>query len=261
MTAHSTANRSTAGWAAHKSVWSLRYVAAIAALVTVGATGACVPTPPETPVANGVTVPSTLVLESPKVVVTRSMVRFRTVMCNGVYVGSGFAIDKHTIITNRHVVGGASEIDAVTWDGKPLHVTSSQISPDTDLAVVKVSETLPATLTLGHEEPVPGLPVSTVGYALGKALSVSDGTVIEDIDGGVYGEDRIVLTTAKVQHGNSGGPLINGAGVVVGVVFAITTGDNTGLALPITTLHKILDDHDLVHNPSCEAFVDRYGVG
>lgn len=260
MSGYSIATPTTSNQATRKSLHR-RFITTIAAFVIFGATAGCVPTPPETPIANGVTVPSTLVLENPKVVVTRAMIRFRTVMCNGVYVGSGFAIDKHTIITNRHVVGGASEIDAVTWDGTPLHVVSSQIAPDTDLAVVKVSESLPATLTLAKDEPIAGLPVSTVGYALGKALKVNDGKVIEDIDGGVYGEDRIVLTTAKVQHGNSGGPLVNTSGVVVGVVFAITTGDNTGLALPVTKLHEVLDDRDLVHNPSCDAFLARYGVG
>ena len=233
---------------------------AIAAGVCVVAFAGCVPSAPVTPIANGVTVPSTLITQNPLTRVANGMVRFRTISCDGVFVGSGFANGPHTIVTNRHVVGGADTVAAETWDGVPLHIASVKISPDHDLAIVTVSDTLTTWLPLAAEEPNAGMPVTVSGYPRAKALALTNGTVIEDINGQeLYGESRVVLTTAKVQHGNSGGPMVNALGVVVGVVFAVTVGSNTGLAIPVSTLHTVIDNSDLEPNPACHDYLVTYG--
>lgn len=233
---------------------------AIVAAVCLVAIAGCVPAAPATPIADGVTVPSSLVEQNPMTRVANGMVRFRTTACDGVFVGSGFATGPHTVVTNRHVVGGADTVAAETWDGIPLHITSVKISPDHDLAIVTVSDTLPVSLSLAPEEPNAGMPVTLAGYPRAKALAFSTGSVIEDINGqDLYGESRVVLTTAKVQHGNSGGPMVNALGIVVGIVFAVTVGSNTGLAIPVSTLHTVLDNSDLEPNPACHDYLVTYG--
>jgi S1-C subfamily serine protease len=242
---------------------------AIAVLAVAALLAGCVATPPNTEVGDGVTVPSTLVLDSPMSKVSRAMVRFRTVMCDGVYLGSGFAVDAHRIVTNRHVIGGASQVWAETWDGRELHITKTQISPDNDLGVVTVSDDLTSTVRLGHDDPTTGLPVNVVGYPLGHALRVDRGKVEEvltndnpddpnlDLQG-----SRAIMFKARIRHGNSGGPLVNDSGTAVGVVYRfLSLADTTALAVPIAAVHRVLDGNDLVPNPGCDAFTQQYGGG
>lgn len=242
----------------------------VGAIVCLGAllgTG-CVATPPLGQANQEITVPSTLVADQPLSMVSRAMVRFRTVMCGGVYLGSGFAIDAHHLVTNRHVVGGASTVEVETWDSRKLHIDKVRISPDNDLAVVTVSDTLSHTVPLAKLDPITHLPVWAVGYPLGRALRADQGKVIETVTSDQssndpftnYGEPRAVMFDARIRHGNSGGPLVNNDGTVVGVVYRVLSlADDTGLAIPVTTLHKVLDDQDLVANPDCETFIRKYG--
>lgn len=242
---------------------------AVATLAVVALLASCVATPPTTDVSGGVSVPSTLVLDSPMAKVTRAMVRFRTVMCDGVYLGSGFAIDAHRIVTNRHVIGGASKVWAETWDGRELHITNTKISPDNDLGVVTVSDDLTNVVPLGNGDPTTGLPVNVVGYPLGHALRVDRGKVEEiltnddpsdpnlDLQG-----SRAIMFQARIRHGNSGGPLVNDDGTAVGVVYRfLSLADTTALAVPIAAVHHVLDGNDLIPNPDCKTFTDLYGGG
>lgn len=242
---------------------------AIVVLAVAALLAGCVATPPNTEVGAGVTVPSTLVLDAPMSKVSRAMVRFRTVMCDGVYLGSGFAVDDHRIVTNRHVIGGASQVWAETWDGRELHITKTQISPDNDLGVVTVSDDLTNTVPLGHDDPTTGLSVNVVGYPLGHALRVDRGKVEEmltndnpddpnlDLQG-----SRAIMFKARIRHGNSGGPLVNDSGTAVGVVYRfLSLADTTALAVPIAAVHRVLDGNDLVPNPGCDAFIQQYGGG
>ena len=239
------------------------------ALVVAALLVGCVATPPTTEVGGGVTVPSTLVLDSPMTKVTRAMVRFRTVMCDGVYLGSGFAVDAHRIVTNRHVIGGASKVWAQTWDGRDLHVTKTQISPDNDLGIVTVSDDLTNVVRLGSDDPTTGLAVNVVCYPLGKKLRVDRGKVEEiltndnpddpnlDLQG-----SRAIMFKARIRHGNSGGPLVNDEGTAVGVVYRfLSLADTTALAVPIAAVHRVLDGNDLVPNTDCGTFNDLYGGG
>ena len=247
------------------SRWS--WVVAVLAVAAVLA--GCVATPPTTEVGEGVTVPSTLVLDSPMTKVSRAMVRFRTVMCDGVALGSGFAVDAHRIVTNRHVIGGASTLSAETWDGRELHITKAQISPDNDLGVVTVSDDLADTVRLGHDDPTGGLPVNVVGYPLGKALRVDRGKVDQMLDNDDPSDpnldlqgSRAIMFKARIRHGNSGGPLVDDEGTAVGVVYRfLSLADTTALAVPIAAVHHVLDGKDLVANPGCEAFTREYGGG
>lgn len=231
-----------------------RSLAVAALLAGVLLLGACVADPPVGSVSDEISPQSTLVAERPAFHDKLVVVRFRVTQCGLVVVGSGFAIGPHTILTNRHVVAAApaADIQVETWDSRPLHVVRAKVSPDVDLAVVTVSETLPDVATLAAEDPPGKTPVVAVGYPLAKALKLAPGKTIELLDGDVLDTGfRILLTSASVKPGNSGGPLIDGTGTVVGVVFALTIGDETGLAIPITVVHKTLDDEDFITNYTC----------
>lgn len=221
----------------------------------------CVTIPPTRPVAGGVTVPDSLLADDPLFRASRAMVRFRTEMCDGVYTGSGFAIDAHHIITNRHVVGGASLVQAETWDGTELDVTDVQITADDDLALVEVEQELTHTIELATHDPEDNASITVVGYPLGNALRLDPGTTLDIRDGDRYGSDEVVMIDARVQHGNSGGPIVDAEGRVVGVVFLyLTTEKNRGVAISVEALRRVLDGDDLVPNPSCERYVDEYGA-
>ena len=216
--------------------------------------GACVSDPPVTSLSDEVVPPTTLVSQRPAFHDRLIVVRFRVKPCGGVAVGSGFAIGPHTILTNRHVVLAVepSQMQIETWDGRPLHPTGVKISPDVDLAEVTVSDTLPTVAKLAADDPPGKTPVVAVGYPLAKALKLAPGKTIELLDGDVLDTGfRILLTSASVKPGNSGGPLIDGTGTVVAVVFAVAVGSETGLAIPITVVHKTIDDDDFIDNYNC----------
>jgi S1-C subfamily serine protease len=229
----------------------LLLAAVVAAMLLLGA---CVSDPPVTSVSDEISPETTLVSQRPAYHDKLVVVRFRVTQCGLVVVGSGFAIGPHTILTNRHVVAAAAagDIQVDTWDGRPLHVVSAKVSPDVDLAEVTVSDTLSDIATLATDDPPGKTPVVAVGYPLAKALRLAPGKTIELLDGDVLDTGfRILLTSASVKPGNSGGPLIDGTGTVVGVVFALTIGDETGLAIPITVVHKTIDDDDFIANYTC----------
>jgi S1-C subfamily serine protease len=152
--------------------------------------------------------------------------RVRNISCQGVATGSGFALDPHTIITNRHVLAGAAVLELNTWDGTSLDadVDESATGRLVDIGVTKVSQELPAVAALGRD-PKPSQQVTAVGYPLGGPLTLSPGRVIAYLDGSkLPGETafpgKVMELSTRIKHGNSGGPLLDSAGRVVGVIFA-----------------------------------------
>jgi S1-C subfamily serine protease len=156
--------------------------------------------------------------------------------------GSGFVITPDGyILTNSHVVSHAQEIRAVFIDGKKLEATVIGKDPSTDLAVIRVNaSSLPyamladsSSLRVGQLVIAMGNPfgfqstVSTgVVSALGRALRSQDGRLIENI----------IQHTAPLNPGNSGGPLLDSRGRVVGVNTAIIAmAQGIGFAIPAST--------------------------
>lgn len=89
-----------------------------------------------------------------------------------------------------------------------------------DLAFIKTSQSVPVVAKMG-KDPKEGLRVAAVGYPLGGPWSLSQGRIRQYIDGDSYGiGHRVLLFDATVEPGNSGGPLMDRDGLVVGVVFA-----------------------------------------
>jgi S1-C subfamily serine protease len=195
----------------------------------------------------------TLARDSAERKARRGALRLRNTACDGVSTGSGFALDEHTLITNRHVLAGASLLEVSTWSGRTLAVDSASVSRLGDLGIARVERRLPQVLPLGGTVE-PGDSVTAVGYPLGGELRLLPGTVVDHVAGRVFGiPGRVIRLTAKVQPGNSGGPLLDARGRVVGVVFAIEIATDLALAIPVATLRDLVAGHDLEPLPPCGA--------
>ena len=182
--------------------------------------------------------------------IRQATLRVRQRSCFTVGSGSGFAITKHVLVTNRHVVEGADALQVSTWDGRSFDVAISGIATADDLALVLVQGTLPQTLEL-HEPPARGDDVVAVGYPGGDELTFTTGRVIDHVDLRVFGEQApSIRVSNEIRQGNSGGPLLDTEGRVVGVVYAIERSTGHGLAVPIDALARAVASNDLFANPS-----------
>ena len=170
-------------------------------------------------------------------------VRIRNVPCGGgVGVGTGFLLDDHTLVTNRHVVEDAWRLDLETWDGQHLSTEVVSIGTTADLAVVRVSHGVGESIAMAHEDPDEATEVRAVGYAEGGPQRTTEGTIVNYVTDPRLGNiGPVMRLTNDVLPGNSGGPLIDNSGAVVGVVYAIEIATNYGLALPVSTLRDALD--------------------
>jgi S1-C subfamily serine protease len=133
-----------------------------------------------------------------------------------------------TVLTNHHVVAGASRVRVLFAEGLESEATIVAARPENDLAVLKV-HTLPddlAVATMGSaRDLVPGDPVFAIGFPFGIGPSVSAGVVSglrrEYRPEGGQALSELIQFDAAVNPGSSGGPLLNAAGEVVGIVTAM----------------------------------------
>ncbi|MEW6420478.1 MAG: trypsin-like peptidase domain-containing protein [Deinococcota bacterium] len=169
--------------------------------------------------------------------------------------GSGFFVDAQgDIVTNNHVVEGASEI-TIRLHGNKQTYKAKVIgrAPDFDLALIR-AEGLPQEaikpIPLGDSSQLDvGLKAIAMGAPFGLDFSVSEG-IISSLDRtvpvGAKGVDQnVIQTDAAINPGNSGGPLLNSAGQVIGVNTQILTGGSgqsagVGFAIPVNTVKRLL---------------------
>lgn len=171
---------------------------------------------------------------------TGATMRIYAPRCEDISTGTGFAIDSHTIITNRHVVEHSDGV-AFTDNSGGFSAEADRVQgvPGTDLAVLHSARRLPAHLTIG-EDPSPGDEVRAIGYPGGGPLSQSVGQVMDITDDRRYGVGGVVVRAElSVSQGSSGGPLLDGYGHVAGVVFAYENSTGAALALGASTLARI----------------------
>ncbi|MCF3947849.1 Do family serine endopeptidase [Acidiphilium sp. AL] len=153
--------------------------------------------------------------------------------------GSGFFISpKGYLVTNNHVVKHAKSVFVTLSDGERLPAKVVGTDPNTDLAVLKVTRAKPFPyLELGDSaKVVPGQWVIAIGNPFGLAETVTTGVVSalgRDIGDGEY--DSFIQVDAPINEGNSGGPLLNQKGEVIGVNTAILTptGGSVGIGFSI----------------------------
>jgi len=166
--------------------------------------------------------------------------------------GSGFFVTSSGyLVTNSHVADGALSYAVVT-DDATYDTLVIYRDREHDLAILKVSPNKKQfeALQLADTKPSVGEPVFSIGNALGTYVdSVSIGNVLslsEDViatDRGEHTESTllgVIKTSAKLYPGDSGGPLLNAKGKVVGVSVATTIGENVGFAVPLEALADAL---------------------
>ncbi len=163
--------------------------------------------------------------------------------------GSGFVIDSSgLVVTNNHVIGDANEITVIFNSGLRLKAEVVGKDAKVDLAVLRVKhdKPLPAVKFGDSDKMRIGDPVMAIGNPFGLGGSVSSGIVSarnRDIQQGPY--DTYIQTDAAINKGNSGGPLFNMAGEVIGINTAILspTGGSVGIgfAVPSSLATSIVD--------------------
>jgi len=173
--------------------------------------------------------------------------------CEEFGTGSGFAIDEHRIVTNRHVITGLVELEATLFDGTELTVTDSYISTFGDLGVVTVEEELTVIASLGEEDPDVGDFVQVVGYPDGRAVTITEGEILAEEEDELDGEGHVFATTAEVEPGSSGSAAYDENGTVIGVVYAVDD-EGTSYIVPITLLVDFLEKDELqkANRSSCD---------
>jgi tetratricopeptide (TPR) repeat protein len=149
--------------------------------------------------------------------------------------GSGFFLRPGQVVTNLHVIRGAVKAEIKTLDGKgkvfPVNGTLA-IDEEGDLALLSVDTPTerPRSTDLASELPDEGEPIFVIGNPLKLEGSVSDGIVSAVRE--VPNSYRIIQITAPISHGNSGSPVFNYKGEVLGVVtIKVTNGQNINLAI------------------------------
>src|SRR4051812_49496841 len=165
--------------------------------------------------------------------------------------GSGWVYDSDGhIVTNDHVVDGSTSIKVRFWDGKTYSATVVGVDKSTDLAVIKVnapsSELFP--LSVGDSKQLQvGDGVVAIGSPFGLEETVTSG-IVSALHRAIQGMTNFTIndsiqTDAAINHGNSGGPLLNTQGQVVGVNAQIKSdsGDNAGVgfSIPSDTVRSI----------------------
>ena len=170
-------------------------------------------------------------------------------------LGSGFVIDKAGhIVTNYHVIAGARDIQVGFSNNTSVKARLVGSDPSTDLAVLKVDVGSRALtpLPLGDSDQVRvGDQVVAIGNPFGYERSVTAGIVSalqrQIAAPNQYTIDHVIQTDAPINKGNSGGPLINARGEVIGVNSQIETGDTgaegnvgIGFAIPSNTVKSVV---------------------
>jgi serine protease Do len=159
--------------------------------------------------------------------------------------GTGFIIDPSgLILTNHHVIESADRIMVRLTDGRYLHAKRVGSDPDTDIALIKVESAKPLPYApLGNSDQLRvGEWVVAIGNPLAYEHTVTVG-VVSYIGRKLFDTslDRYIQTDAAINFGNSGGPLINARGEVIGINAAISSrAANIGFAVPINQATAIL---------------------
>lgn len=167
--------------------------------------------------------------------------------------GSGFVYDEQGhVITNQHVIDGAQSVEATFWNGKTYGATVVGSDPSTDLAVLKVDApaSLLQSLALADSSQLEvGAGVIAIGSPFGLEETVTAG-IISALNRQItapnnFAIDGAIQTDAAINKGNSGGPLLDLDGNVVGVNSQIESesggNDGVGFAVPSNTVKKIAD--------------------
>jgi serine protease Do len=174
-------------------------------------------------------------------------------------LGSGVIVNPDGyIVTNNHVVSGASDIEVFTQDKKKFRAKLIGTDPQTDVAVLKIDATRLPSLTLGDSS---RLKVGDIVFAIGDPFGVGETATMgivsatgRGLGGAIEHYENFIQTDASINPGNSGGALLDLHGDLVGINTAIVTGGSggnqgVGFAIPVNMAREVLEqivDHGKV---------------
>lgn len=156
----------------------------------------------------------------------------------GSSLGSGFFMKANTVVTNYHVIDDATELSIQLYNGTEIPVTKVLgYSESLDIALLYVESDSPSLLINTHGITI-GESTYTIGSSLGLTSTFSDGMVTNDSR--VYDGVNYIQTNAAISSGNSGGPLLNAYGEVIGITTStFTEGQNLNLAIEISQVDQV----------------------
>lgn len=161
--------------------------------------------------------------------------------------GSGFFINNDGyLVTNNHVVEGGREINVIYAQGGIVTARLIGTAPEFDLAVLKVDGLVPGVIEWGDSSELPlGAQVIAIGSALGRYQNTVTSGILSGFNRELGGLKGLLQTDAAINHGNSGGPLINLAGQVVGINTMVVQGGPSeavglGFAIPSNIARNVV---------------------
>jgi len=159
-------------------------------------------------------------------------------------VGSGFIVNESGyIVTNRHVIFGAKQIRILTFDRNIIPAFIVGEDAFRDIALLKVSGIYSPLELADSDEQKVGDKVIAIGNPLGLSFSVTEGIISAVHRAGPNGLNEYIQTDVSLNPGNSGGPLINTDGEVVGINnFKIGGAEGLGFALESNSMKSLIND-------------------
>ena len=166
----------------------------------------------------------------------------------GASSGSGVIIsDQGYIVTNDHVVDGAVRLTVVYYDGRQVEASLMGTYPASDVAVVKVAGAVPGVAELGDSDTLQlGSRVIAIGSALGRFQNSVTTGIVSGLGRRLGSLNGLIQTDAPINHGNSGGPLVNLAGQVIGINTMVVRGgsgqdpaEGLGFSIPSNVVRAV----------------------
>ena len=188
--------------------------------------------------------------------------------------GTGIIVSSNGyILTNKHVIDGATKISVVLDDGTTFEdVKIAEVDPLNDVAFLKISDVSDLkAATLGDSKTINvGQQVIAIGNALGQYQNTVTSGIISGIGRSLTSTDStgsmseelsdMIQTDAAINSGNSGGPLVNAAGEVIGINTATSsTAENMGFAIPISSVKGMLAQLT-EKGEAARAYIGVYGI-
>lgn len=178
--------------------------------------------------------------------------------------GSGVIVDaRGYIVTNNHVIDGEKSLQVIFSDGTKVDATIVGTDAVADIAVLKVNAKVPAVAQLGDSDAVePGQTAIAIGSPLGDFRGTVTVGVVSALNRKVGKQQGLIQTDAAINNGNSGGPLINSLGQVIGITTLVVRStsegniaEGLGFAIPSNVVR------DAVNQLIAKGRVDRAYIG
>ncbi len=158
------------------------------------------------------------------------------IVTSGLSLGSGFAIGENCVVTNAHVIDDVDNVVLTAYSGESFPAYTVGYDADKDIAVLGVADASFPTLTVADPDALnTGDDVYAVGAPNSMAYTLTKGVIsAKEREVGKY---KYIQTDAAVNEGNSGGPLLNDEGNVIGInTLKMSDSEGIGLAIPMTAV-------------------------